>query len=232
MTDFVEVYDHALAGEVCDALIAAFEASPHVGRGMAGHGVDARKKDSLDLSISQHPELAALSAEVAEAALRQVERYVDAHRFVLMGHLSPQVLDPQTGERVEIDPASFDHLARPRLRELIVRIFRLGVLNLQKYARGRGGYHLWHSEIHPLDAAGETLHRVLLWQIYLNDVDEGGQTEFYYQGRRIEPRRGRMLIAPAGFTHTHKGHVPISGDKYIVASWLLFQRAEWLFGGG
>jgi hypothetical protein len=41
-----------------------------------------------------------------------------------------------------------------------------------------------------------------------------------------------MVIAPAGFTHTHKGHVPRSGDKYIVASWVLFQRAEWLFGAG
>ena len=44
-----------------------------------------------------------------------------------------------------------------------------------------------------------------------------------------ETRKGRLIIAPAGFTHTHKGHVPASGDKYIATSWILFRRAEELF---
>jgi hypothetical protein len=51
-----------------------------------------------------------------------------------------------------------------------------------------------------------------------------------YQQRKIEARQGRLIIAPAGFTHTHKGHVPASGDKYIATSWILFQRAEALYG--
>lgn len=230
--DFIEVYDDAVPAPVCDALISAFERSPHAGRGRTGHGVDPRKKDCLDLCISQDPALAEPCAVLVEAAMACLVRYCETYRFMLMGHLSPQVIDPETGHRVEIEPESFDRLARPRLRELVGRLYRLGVLNLQKYARGRGGYHLWHSEIHPLDPLAETLHRVLLLQVYLDDVEDGGQTEFYYQRRVIEPRRGRLLIAPAGFTHTHKGHVPRSGDKHIVASWVLLQRAEWLFGGG
>jgi hypothetical protein len=232
MSDFIEIYDDAVPAPVCDALISAFEQSPHAGRGRTGHGVDPRKKDSLDLCISQDPAFAQPCAALVEAAMTCLVRYVDTYRFALMGHLSPQVIDPDTGHRVEIEPESFDRLARPRLRELVARMYRLGALNLQKYERDRGGYHLWHSEIHPLDALGETLHRCLLLQLYLNDVADGGETELYYQRRRIVPRRGRMLIAPAGFTHTHKGHVPRSGDKYIVASWVLFQRAEWLFGAG
>lgn len=230
--DFIEVYDDAVPAAVCDDLVARFARSPGVGRGRTGHGVDARKKDSLDLNISQDPAFAEPCAVLVDTAMACLVRYVDTYRFALMGHLCPQVIDPETGERVEIEPESFDRLARPRLRELVGRIYRLGVLNLQKYPRGRGGYHLWHSEIHPLDTMGETLHRCLLWQLYLDDVEEGGQTEFYYQRRVIEPRRGRLLIAPAGFTHTHKGHVPRSSDKHIVASWVLFQRAEWLFGAG
>jgi hypothetical protein len=35
-----------------------------------------------------------------------------------------------------------------------------------------------------------------------------------------------MVIAPAGFTHTHRGNMPVSNDKYIATSWVLFQRAE------
>jgi hypothetical protein len=111
-----------------------------------------------------------------------------------------------------------------------MRLYRSGMINLQKYSAGSGGYHRWHSEIYPRDERCEVLHRVLLYMFYLNDVAEGGETEFFYQQQKITPKRGRMVIAPAGFTHTHKGHVPRSGDKYIATSWVLFQRAEAIYG--
>jgi len=64
---------------------------------------------------------------------------------------------------------------------------------------------------------------------FLNDVERGGETEFYYQDTKVKPKKGTMVIAPAGFTHTHKGSVPETEDKYIVTSWILFQRAEQIF---
>ena len=72
----------------------------------------------------------------------------------------------------------------------------------------------------------EGLHRLVLWMYYLNDVEVGGETEFYFQKRAIRPRKGTVVIAPAGFTHTHRGNVPLSGDKYIITSWLLYNRAD------
>ena len=48
--------------------------------------------------------------------------------------------------------------------------------------------------------------------------------------RSIQPQAGRMVIAPAYFTHTHRGCVPVSGDKYILTSWILLNRAEQLYG--
>jgi hypothetical protein len=111
-----------------------------------------------------------------------------------------------------------------------MRLYRVGAVNVQRYARGTGGYHHFHSEVMPLPDGGEALHRVLFFQVYLNDVDEGGETEFLFQRRVVRARRGRLLVAPAGFTHTHKGHVPRSGDKLILTSWVMFQRAEALYG--
>jgi hypothetical protein len=64
---------------------------------------------------------------------------------------------------------------------------------------------------------------------YLNDVQEGGETEFYYQNLKSKPKQGTMVIAPAGFTHTHRGNKPISGDKYIFTSWILFQNAQAMY---
>ncbi len=80
------------------------------------------------------------------------------------------------------------------------------------------------------DASCEPLHRVLAFQFYLNDVSEGGETEFFYQQKQVASKTGRMLIFPSGFTHTHRGNVPRSGDKYIITSWVLFHRAETLYG--
>ena len=61
--------------------------------------------------------------------------------------------------------------------------------------------------------------------LYLNDVKEGGETEFYHQNLKVPPTQGSLVIFPAYFTHLHKGHVPISNDKYILNLWLLKNNA-------
>ena len=55
---------------------------------------------------------------------------------------------------------------------------------------------------------------------YLNDVEEGGETEFWYQKVKIKPKKGTVVMFPTSFTHKHKGHIPISNDKYIVNMWM------------
>ena len=74
-----------------------------------------------------------------------------------------------------------------------------------------------------------TLHRHLLWTLYLNEDFREGETEFLFQARKVAPRTGSLLIAPAAFTHTHRGNRPAGGDKFIATSWVLFQRAEALY---
>jgi len=80
------------------------------------------------------------------------------------------------------------------------------------------GYHVWHCE-HCSNAYGRRVMQALL---YLNDVEEGGETEFLYYSKRFKPVAGRMIIFPAGFTHTHRGNPPLTGDKYIMSTWLEF----------
>jgi len=78
-----------------------------------------------------------------------------------------------------------------------------------------GGYHIWHHEQGTL----HTSERVIVWTIYLNDVKEGGETEFLYQSMRVPAEEGKILIFPASFTHTHRGNPPLSNVKYIVTGW-------------
>lgn len=90
-------------------------------------------------------------------------------------------------------------------------------IKFQKTAPG-GGYHLWHYE----NAASGFAQRELTWMIYLNDIDDGGETEFLYQKRRIKPQKGTVVIFPAGMTHVHKGNLVMGDrDKYIVTGWYI-----------
>jgi hypothetical protein len=81
-----------------------------------------------------------------------------------------------------------------------------------------GGYHIWHYE----SGNREHCHRLLTWILYLNDVQEGGETEFLYQHMRVKPEQGTLVIWPAAFTHTHRGNPPFSNEKYIVTGWTEF----------
>ena len=81
------------------------------------------------------------------------------------------------------------------------------------------GYHVWHCEH---DAIENCNNRILSWILYLNDVEDGGETEFLYQSLRFKPKAGTFIIFPAHFTHTHRGNPPLSGVKYIATGWIEF----------
>ena len=89
-------------------------------------------------------------------------------------------------------------------------------VKIQKTSPGEG-YHVWHVE------AGfnyEMLQRVVAYTVYLNDIKEGGETEFLYQHTRVKPKKGRLVIWPAMFPFVHRGNPPLKEDKYILTSWL------------
>lgn len=88
-------------------------------------------------------------------------------------------------------------------------------LKMKKIAPG-GGFHDWHYE-----SIGERSPRKVVVQLYLNDIDEAGETEFLYQNMRIAPKQGRLLLWPADWTFAHRGNPPIGKeDKYILTTWL------------
>lgn len=87
---------------------------------------------------------------------------------------------------------------------------------IQKTLPGQG-YHVWH---HEHGTGGRAHRRLLAFSLYLNTVDEGGETEFLYQKVRFKPTMGQMLIWPAYFTHAHRGNQPLSGEKYIITGWI------------
>ena len=80
------------------------------------------------------------------------------------------------------------------------------------------GYHVWHCDADNFN----TSRRMLVVTLYLNTVEEGGETEFLYQSTRIPPVQGTLSLSPAAWTHTHRGNPPLKGNKYIITTWLDF----------
>lgn len=91
--------------------------------------------------------------------------------------------------------------------------------NLQWYPPG-GGYKVYHTE---RTGKGEPEgSRHLVFMTYLNDVLDGGGTEFYHQGVTVQPVKGLTLIWPSDWTFTHRGVPSPSQEKSIVTGWFNF----------
>ncbi|MCE9678722.1 2OG-Fe(II) oxygenase [Shewanella sp. AS1] len=226
--DFIEVYPNAIPDDLCDRLIEAFELHPGVNDGQTGNGVDLSKKVSRDITMDKFNDLAPLRNELLGHTLKNISGYFEKYSMALMGAVSVDVADEQ-GQAQTLTPDNFERLGRHRVQPLVQYLYRSGFINIQKYIKDKGGYPHWHSEQFPQLGHNEALHRVVLYMYYLNDVAEGGETEFFYQGRKVQPKKGTMVIAPAGFTHSHRGNMPVSNDKYIATSWVMFNRAEQLY---
>jgi len=226
MSDFIEVYPEALSAEQCASIIEHFEASPALQPGKVGSGVNRALKDSRDLTISQHPEWSAIEQLLNRAMMSALCKYLRSYPQVLIAPLALGWNDPISGASRMLQADDFLGMDDLQVANLARFALRPGSINVQGYNADQGGYPYWHCEHYPRDAQCEALHRVLLWTLYLNDGFAGGETEFFFQRRGIQPQTGTLLIAPAAFTHTHRGNRPRGGDKYIATSWVLFRRAE------
>ena len=100
----------------------------------------------------------------------------------------------------------------------------------QKYLPGQY-YKEHHDFFTPFTAEFKTYcewmgQRTWTTMIYLNDVEEGGETYFKHLKLKIKPEKG-LLIAwnnlffngIPNYKTLHEALPPISGDKYIITKW-------------
>jgi hypothetical protein len=87
-------------------------------------------------------------------------------------------------------------------------------LRIKRYRAGIGNF-LDHVDVGDSISA----RRFLVFFLYLNDVAEGGETEFPDLDLTISPECGKLLVFPSIWTYLHRGNVPISNDKYILGSY-------------
>tara|TARA_R100001132_G_C3223667_1_gene61225 strand:+ start:45 stop:641 length:597 start_codon:yes stop_codon:yes gene_type:complete len=89
--------------------------------------------------------------------------------------------------------------------------------NIQRY-KPNEGYFKEHCERTGIPTAW----RHLTYMTYLNDVKEGGETEFIYQKLKIKPETGLTLVWGTDWTTTHRGIVAKTETKYIITGWFSY----------
>ena len=206
--DFIEIFPNAASKEYCEKVIARFEYMQEL---QSAWGNAGRKK--------------IWSRQESEDGIPKTLKDDDAY------YLGDTVGDflPLEEEVMSTD--------MPLLKEFSELSFNCYKLYAEKYGilaslgahkmapavkiqktKPSQGYHMWHCD------AGQmhTIRRMLVVTLYLNTVEEGGETEFLYQNKRLPPVQGTLALYPAGYTHTHRGNPPLKGNKYIMTTWLEF----------
>ena len=230
MNHFIVEFKSAFSSDFCNHVINKFEKDTNTTQGRVGSGIDINKKDSIDLHLSTLSHWQDEHKAINDNLLKALTQYVKAYPHFLVGAVSPSIRD-NNGKISELMVEQISQMSDQQLAVIIEGVFCFDEINLQKYPKASGNFNHWHSEHypHPSDPQQKSLHRTLLWLIYLNDVESGGETEFLYQQARVKPTQGSIVLSPCGFTHTHRGVTPISSDKYVLASWVMYKPAQQLY---
>jgi hypothetical protein len=92
--------------------------------------------------------------------------------------------------------------------------------NIQKYNPSEGFFG-WHTERSTISNMVSTRH--LVFMTYLNTVNDGGETEWFHQQIKIQPRKGLTVIWPVDWTHVHRGVPSKTETKYITTGWYTYK---------
>ena len=95
--------------------------------------------------------------------------------------------------------------------------FTLEEARMKRYLNDDYEQFGWHVDVGDKQSSS----RYLVMFTYLNDVEEGGETEFLSNGEfTVKPKCGRMVVFPPSFMFPHRGKKPISNSKYILSTYL------------
>ena len=181
--------------KVCDNLISYFEKCKYKQKGKVG---SAGGQDSKSLPT--------INDNVINTIKKSTDLGIDIN---INKDKEPINYISELGKVLEIYKLQYKYCDELQGRWNIVENW-----NIQRYKPGEGFYNM-HTERIGLT----NCERHLVFMTYLNEVNDGGETEFYYQKLKIKPKKGLTIIWPAGFTHVHRGITSNTETKYIATGW-------------
>ena len=223
MDNHIEIYENVLSTDLCEQIIEKFEEEDENGLTYPGTTynslLDTNIKDTTDLilnkltlfqsqniDINQKTEehqkwldnLDTIYKAISKYAIRYIQKYSCITNWV------PMI---ESGD--------------------IHKTFMPDIILAKRYVPPNQHF-TWHMDHSPElprkilenPESSKSFLRCMVFLFYLNDVEEGGETEFLYQDLKVKPKAGSLVVFPPYYTHAHRGNPVIKGNKYIINTWL------------
>ena len=215
MKDYIEIYKNALSSKICDFIINKFKNNIDKTRpGTVGNNqLRPELKSTLDLAltepnVSSKKEIDFMFSNIIPVLEKSIKKYFSKYEI----YNTEESFKATEEEIFSWDTETF-------LENVVWPKYTIHKSNLHtKRYLPQKDYFNWHVDRE--QGSWPTFCRELVMMFYLNDVSEGGETEFMHQNKLVKPSKGTLVIFPAGFTGKHRGLVPKSGEKYILNFWL------------
>ena len=191
--DFIEIYNNSASQKLCDELIKWFDLCSD------------KKFTEHNMSFKNNPATASLRSDEAMSIPRGVKP-----DFPVSSSSVP--IETCNAYWDVLNKSLANYISKYDMQDIGLACYNFKIQKVKE----RQGYHVWHFEN---DHTVHSYQRVLAWMTYLKAPEEGGETEFLYQSKRIKPEIGTTLIWPAYFTHLHRGNPPLKGEKYYITGW-------------
>ena len=175
----------------------------------------------------------ALSAEVCEEIIARFERDTRQYKsrtadglgtgrqgtMVNMG-AAPHWADLKQAVTETITACLHEYVGRYQSLNLILRHEKVFLSSpiIERMEPGQG--FPWHIDSGPR----KTADRFLSALSYLNDVADGGCTEFPLQGLNLEPKAGTIVFFPPYWLYPHRGAAPTRARKYKMTAYFTIGR--------
>ena len=201
---FIAEFHNAVDSSLCENLIIKLLSEPtgFFSAGKTGLGVMPHIKKSSDVQLSD-------PSVLSKIKIREYDFFKNAETDIIT--------------RLTSCVHEYIHT----YKSLEMTDIELTGLQIQRYFQNEGFYksHIDSAAwMHNTD--GHDKARILAVILYLNTIEDGGETFFEYQDVAIKPEQGKVVIFPTDWSYVHGGKVPYSSDKWISSSFVLAKIKE------
>ena len=194
MNNYIYLKKKSIPPELCDDIISYYyEDDQYHYDGHTRNGVNKKIKDTTDYMIPKNLKWEKINNILYKELYDNLKIYINNIENTLEFSLMNNKLDSKL----------FD-----------IKYFIDKTFMIQKYEKQKGKY-IYHNDF----MIEKNHYRAITYLWYLNDVEEGGETEIWHD-LKIKPEKGQLLLFPSHWAFPHCGKIPISSDKIIITGWL------------
>jgi len=199
MEHYIFSNDYSIPEILCDEIIERYEKNKDLHyQGMTHGGIQRQVKDTRDFIIPKCSNETDEWYKIEQFLYKELQKNFEKYKNILNNSIEYKAENNGNNlYQVISEEQHVDHFM------------------IQKYKKGVGKYTYHHDFFLDFD---KKRHRTVTYLWYLNDVEEGGETEFW-GSYKIKPKKGKLIFFPATWCFPHRGKMPISSDKYIITGW-------------